>query len=155
MTEPALTPISSLGPIEPERSRSGKRVLLVMLAIVVLGAIPAVVIPMMWQRGKPPKLVDMGALPSFRLTDERGHVFTEDAFRHQQTIVGFVFTRCDTICVAASEGLHPVIAPLSGGGCWPFVFGMAVYPTASARGPLSPARPRSPVVGEILHASTC
>ncbi len=107
MSEP-LTPIRPNRPLEPARSRSGKRVLLVMLAIVVLGAIPAVVVPMMWQRGKPPKLVDMGALPSFKLTDERGNVFTEDAFRHQQTIVGFVFTRCDTICPVTSLKMENV-----------------------------------------------
>ena len=107
MTSTALTPL--LTPIEPtSRRRSGKRVLLVMAAIVVLGAIPAVVVPMLWQRGKPPKLIDLGAIPAFKLVDERGTVFTEEAFRHHETIVGFVFTRCDTICPVTSMKLENV-----------------------------------------------
>jgi protein SCO1/2 len=80
----------------------GKHVLFAMLGIVILGAIPAVVVPMVWQRGKPPKLNDLGMVPAFKLIDERGQPFTEDAFRHHSTIVSFVFTRCDTVCPVTS-----------------------------------------------------
>ena len=84
------------------RRYRGKRVLLVMLAIVVLGAIPAVLVPLLWTHGKPPHLQDLGAVPAFSLVDERGQSFTEDALRGHPTIVSFIFTRCDTICPVTS-----------------------------------------------------
>lgn len=97
------------GPVVPEplvpitRSRiRGKRVLLVMLAIVVLGAIPAVAIPILWTRGKAPVLHDLSIIPAFTLVDERGQTFTEAALRHHPTIVSFIFTRCDTVCPITS-----------------------------------------------------
>jgi protein SCO1/2 len=80
----------------------GGRVLLVMLAIVVLGAIPAVAVPILWTRGKAPKLQDLSTIPAFSLTDERGQPFTEEALRHHPTIVSFIFTRCDTVCPVTS-----------------------------------------------------
>ena len=48
----------------------GRRVLLVMLAIVVVAAIPAVVVPILWSRGKPPKLEQMGSIPPFMVDTE-------------------------------------------------------------------------------------
>ena len=93
VTEP-LAPITST----PKRRVSGNRVLLIMLAIIVFAAVPAVVIPILWSRGKPPRLEDLGTIPPFSLVDERGQPFTADALRGHPTIVSFVFTRCDTIC---------------------------------------------------------
>lgn len=95
MTDPLV-------PITPPRRLRGNRVLLVMLAIVVLGAIPAVVVPILWTRGKPPKLSDLSTIPPFSLIDERGQPFTEQALRHHPTIVSFIFTRCDTVCPVTS-----------------------------------------------------
>ena len=92
-----------LAPITPSHRRvGGKRVLLVMLAIVVLGAIPAVLVPIVWTGNKPPKLSDLSTLPAFSLIDERGQPFTEEALRHHPTIVSFIFTRCDTVCPITS-----------------------------------------------------
>lgn len=98
MTDP-LVPITPS--TTPKRFR-GKRVLLVMLAIVVLGAIPAVVVPIVWTHGKPPRLSDLSTIPPFSLIDERGQPFTEEALRHHPTIVSFIFTRCDTVCPVTS-----------------------------------------------------
>jgi protein SCO1 len=91
-----------LVPITPPRRFGGKRVLLAMLAIIVLGAVPAVVVPILWTRGKPPKLSDLSVIPAFSLIDERGQPFTEEALRHHPTIVSFIFTRCDTVCPVTS-----------------------------------------------------
>ena len=96
-----------LVPITPARVR-GKRVLLVMLAIVVLGAIPAVAIPILWTRGKAPVLHDLSILPAFSLVDERGQPFTEEALRHHPTIVSFIFTRCDTVCPITSMKMEKI-----------------------------------------------
>src|SRR5512140_689669 len=49
------------------RRVAGRRVLLIMLAIVVFAAIPAVLLPMLWTHGKPPHLEDLGAVPAFKL----------------------------------------------------------------------------------------
>jgi protein SCO1/2 len=98
--DPISRPVSR--PSSPARSSTprfaGRRVLLVMLAIVVFAAIPAVVLPIMLSRGDTPRLDDLGTIPAFSLVDERGQPFTDDALRGHPTIVSFVFTRCDTIC---------------------------------------------------------
>lgn len=104
MTDP-LVPITPS--TAPKRHR-GKRVLLVMLAIVVLGAVPAVLVPILWTRGKPPKLSDLSTIPPFSLIDERGQPFTEEALRHHPTIVSFIFTRCDTVCPITSMKMEKI-----------------------------------------------
>jgi protein SCO1 len=98
-----LTPITT-----PPRRFGGKRVLLVMLGIIVLAAIPAVVIPVWSNRHRAPKLEDIGEIPPFQLTDERGEPFTEDALRGHPTIVSFIFTRCDTICPVTSMKMQKI-----------------------------------------------
>ncbi len=79
-------------------THSGRRTLLVMLAIVAAAAVPAVALPMMLMREKPPHLDDLGTIPAFSLVDERGQPFTEQALRGHATIVSFIFTRCDVSC---------------------------------------------------------
>ena len=92
----------TLAPItKPVRRFGGKRVLLVMLAIVIVAAIPAVVVPIVGRRHAP-ALKDLGVIPPFTLTDETGQPFTEAGLRGHPTIVSFIFTRCDTICPITS-----------------------------------------------------
>jgi protein SCO1/2 len=79
------------------RRYGGKHVLLIMLAIVIVAAIPAVVVPILSRR-HPPKLDDLGTIAAFQLTDDRGQSFTDASMRGHPTIVSFIFTRCDTIC---------------------------------------------------------
>lgn len=105
MTEP-LIPIHASN--TPNKGAKGSRVLLVMLAIVVLGAIPAVVVPILWNRGKAPHLEDLATIPAFTLVDERGQTFTEEALRHHATIVNFIFTRCDTVCPVTSMKMQKI-----------------------------------------------
>lgn len=76
---------------------SGKKVLLGLLVILILGVIPAIVIPLVSAQPDP-TLVDYGAVPPFHLIDERGQPFSDAAMRGKITIVSFLFTRCDTIC---------------------------------------------------------
>lgn len=86
----------------------GNRVLLIMLAIVLFGAVPAVVIPILCARGKAPVLHDLSVIPAFTLVDERGQAFTEEALRHHPTIVSFIFTRCDTVCPITSMKMSKI-----------------------------------------------
>ncbi|MFT3692334.1 MAG: SCO family protein [Kofleriaceae bacterium] len=104
MTEP-LVPIT---PSNTPQGARGKRVLLVMLAIVVLGAIPAVVVPILWTRDKAPHLEDLATIPAFTLVDETGKTFTEEALRGHATIVNFIFTRCDTKCPITSMKMQRI-----------------------------------------------
>lgn len=76
---------------------SGKRVLFAMLVILLLAVIPGVFLPTLACR-EDRKLDDLGVVPAFAFTDERGQVFTEEALRGHPTIVNFIFTRCDTVC---------------------------------------------------------
>ncbi len=76
----------------------GRRLLFGLLVIFLLAVVPAVVVPTLMCRPEPPALDDLGEVPAFTLTDERARVFTEDALRGHETIISFIFTRCDTIC---------------------------------------------------------
>ncbi len=82
---------------------SGRRLLVVLLAILILATIPAVVAPKLMAQ---PELPDLGDVPAFSLVDQHGEPFTEEALRGHPTIVGFVFTRCDTICPVISMKMH-------------------------------------------------
>jgi len=87
---------------DPASSLSGRRTLLVMVVIVAIAAVPAVVVPMVLLREKPPHLDDYGVIPAFSLVDERGQAFTEQALHGKATIVSFLFTRCDLECPVTS-----------------------------------------------------
>jgi protein SCO1/2 len=76
---------------------SGKRVLLAMLGILVLAVVGGILIPSFVAKDDR-DLRDLGTVPAFSLTDERGQVFTDEALRGHPTIVSFIFTRCDTVC---------------------------------------------------------
>ena len=78
---------------------SGQRVLLVMLGILFL-AVGAILIPSVGDDDR--HFDDLGHVPAFSLTDERGKPFTEEALRGHPTIVNFIFTRCDTVCPITS-----------------------------------------------------
>lgn len=77
---------------------SGRRLLLALLTIFLLAVVPSVVVPTFMCRANTPELRDLGDVPAFSLVDQQGEPFTEEALRGHPTIVGFVFTRCDTIC---------------------------------------------------------
>jgi protein SCO1/2 len=120
----SLTPITP-----PPRRFGGKRVLLVMLGIIVLAAIPAVVIPVWSNRHATPKLDDIGVIPAFELTDERGQPFTEDALRGHSTIVSFIFTRCDTICPVTSMKMQKIQDKTFDAGAHVKLMSISVDPT--------------------------
>ncbi len=88
-------------PVPTVRARSGKRVLLVVLALLVI-AIAGIIIPAKACRPPPPPLDDLGGVPPFALVDHTGAPFTEAAMRGHPTIVDFVFTRCDSVCPLVS-----------------------------------------------------
>jgi protein SCO1/2 len=83
----------------------GRKLLLACLAVFIVIA-AGISIPIFWCRGGEPELEDYGVVPAFNLTDERGHVFTEEALRGHPTIIDFVFTRCDTICPIVSARME-------------------------------------------------
>ena len=80
----------------------GRKLTFGLLAVFLIAVVPSIIVPTLMCRGGEPKLEDLGIVPPFTLTDERGHVFTEEALRGHPTIVDFVFTRCDTICPVVS-----------------------------------------------------
>lgn len=69
-----------------------------LLVILLVAVVPSVVVPTLMCRDARPQLDDLGDVPPLALVDEHGDTFTEEALRGHPTIVGFVFTRCDTIC---------------------------------------------------------
>jgi protein SCO1/2 len=91
----AATPLAGMSRARPG-GIPGRWLLLALLAILLAAVIPSVVVPTLL-RGTP-ELADLGDVPAFALVDQHGEPFTEEALRGHPTIVGFVFTRCDTIC---------------------------------------------------------
>jgi protein SCO1 len=100
--------------IPPGVSRSGRRgipgrqLLIALLVIFLLAVVPSVVVPTLVCRSSQPELADLGDVPAFSLVDEHGEPFTEEALRGHPTIVGFVFTRCETICPVITAKMHAV-----------------------------------------------
>ncbi|HWO26317.1 MAG TPA: SCO family protein [Kofleriaceae bacterium] len=90
------------------RGIPGRLLLLALLGILLLAVIPAVVVPTILARAAQPELADLGELPAFSLVDQHGEAFTEEALRGHPTIVGFVFTRCETICPVITAKMHGI-----------------------------------------------
>ncbi|HWU87620.1 MAG TPA: SCO family protein [Kofleriaceae bacterium] len=84
----------------------GRRLLFALLVIFLVAVIPSIVVPTLMCAPSPPELRNLGDVPAFSLTDERGEPFTEEALRGHPTIVSFVFTRCDTICPVITMKMH-------------------------------------------------
>lgn len=87
---------------------SGRRLLFALLVILVVAVVPAILVPTLMCRPADPELADLGTVPPFALTDERGEPFTEAALRGHATIVSFVFTRCDSICPITSGRMEKI-----------------------------------------------
>ena len=96
---------------EAASSLSGRRPLVVALAIV---AIAAVGVPLYLLRDNPPELTDLGVLPKFALVDQDGRPFTDAALRGHATIVSFIFTRCDTACPITSMKMAKIQDKIAG-----------------------------------------
>lgn len=76
----------------------GRRLLVGLLVVFLLAVVPSIIVPTLMCRPEEPVLADLGTVPAFKLVDDSGAEFTEDALRGHPTIVNFIFTRCDTIC---------------------------------------------------------
>ena len=107
-TEPPAPPPPGISREIPRRKAGvpGRRLLLALLAVFLLAVVPSVVAPTLMCRASQPQLADLGDVPAFSLVDQHGERFTEDALRGHPTIVGFVFTRCDTICPVITMKMH-------------------------------------------------
>jgi protein SCO1/2 len=92
----------------PRPGIPGRRLLFTLLVIFLVAVIPSVVVPTLMCAPSPPELKDLGDVPAFSLLDEHGQPFTEEALRGHPTIVGFVFTRCDTICPVITMRMHQI-----------------------------------------------
>ena len=92
---------------------AGKKLLVGLLGIFLAAVIPAVILPTLVCRNDGIELPDLGTVPAFSLTDERGLAFTDDGLRGHPTIVNFVFTRCDTICPVTSAKMEKLQDKLS------------------------------------------
>lgn len=95
------------------RGIPGKKLLVGLLGIFLAAVIPAIVLPTLVCRDDGFELPDLGTVPPFDLTDERGLAFTDDGLRGHATIVNFVFTRCDTICPVISLKMEKLQERLS------------------------------------------
>ena len=95
------------------RGIAGKKLLVGLLGIFLAAVIPAVILPTLVCNNDGIELPDLGTVPAFALTDERGLPFSEDGLRGHPTIVNFVFTRCDTICPVLSMKMEKLQERLS------------------------------------------
>ncbi len=93
---------------EPAQPIPGRRLLLALLVILLIAVVPSVVVPTLMCRPEQKPLPDLGEVTAFELVDQTGAPFTADALRGQVTIVGFIFTRCDTICPVISMKMQRI-----------------------------------------------
>ena len=70
--------------------RSGRKVLLYMLGVLLVTVVPSILLPTLLCRPPAPVLEDYGELPAFALRDENDHEFTQEALRGHVTIVNFI-----------------------------------------------------------------
>ncbi|NNJ26184.1 SCO family protein [Alienimonas chondri] len=61
-------------------------------------------------------MFDPEGLPPFSLTERRGETVTNDTLEGSPYIVGFIFTRCPTVCPKVSEAMTKLRKPLDGTG---------------------------------------
>ena len=59
---------------------------------------------------------DEEGLPRFSLTERRGETVTKETLTGSPYIVGFVFTRCATVCPKVSRAMKDLRKPLDGSG---------------------------------------
>ena len=85
----------------------GRQLLLILLGVLVV-AVGSMVIPAFVCRPADPKLDDLGTVPAFALTDDRGEAFTEAGLRGHVSIVNFIFTRCDAICPTSTMKMEKI-----------------------------------------------
>jgi protein SCO1/2 len=107
----------------------GRRLLFAMLVVFLCAVLPAVVVPTLMCRPESPELADLGEVPAFALTDERGQPFTEDAFRGHETIISFIFTRCDTICPITTMKMERIQEKTADAGAGIKLVSFSVDPT--------------------------
>jgi protein SCO1 len=80
----------------------GRRLLFGLLVVFLVAVVPSIVVPTLMCRPEHKPLPDIGEITSFKLVDQTGQPFTDEAMRGKVSIVSFVFTRCDTICPVIS-----------------------------------------------------
>jgi protein SCO1/2 len=77
---------------------SGRKILLILLGVLRVAVALAVALPNLAFPPPPPELDDRGVVPSVALVDQSGKPMSTGDMRGQITIVGFIFTRCDSVC---------------------------------------------------------
>jgi protein SCO1/2 len=82
--------------------------MLVVLLGVLATAVASMVLPAFVCRPADPKLDDLGVIPPFALTDDRGAPYTEAALEGHVSIVDFIFTRCDAICPLSTMKMEKI-----------------------------------------------
>jgi protein SCO1/2 len=87
------------------RSRAGLARSRGIIAIVGLALALALAVAARALRPRP-ELPSFGAVPSFRLVDERGRPFTSEAMRGHVTVADFIFTRCASSCPRLTARMH-------------------------------------------------
>jgi len=55
---------------------------------------------------RPPALPELGELPAFSLTDQRGHAFGRDDLRGKVWVADFVFTSCSDACPRLTQRMR-------------------------------------------------
>ncbi len=83
-----------------ERRTTFRRGLWLLLAVFIVGFPAAALL-----KRSPQPLDDLGAAPSFQLTDQRGEAYSSEALRGRIAVVAFMFTSCPDICPMLSKAM--------------------------------------------------
>ena len=95
--------------MSPPPQVRGRTIVIGAIALVVVIAVSAIALPLWQAKHDVPVLDDYGVVAPFKLTDETGAAFTEQALAGHVTIVDFIFTRCDSICPASTAKMAKIL----------------------------------------------
>ncbi|MEE9383158.1 MAG: SCO family protein [Nannocystaceae bacterium] len=84
--------------------------------VAVVFGVLMITIPRWWLRRLPPPPAVLFDVPEFVLTDQTGHRFGSEQMRGQVWVVGFVFTRCPSVCPRVSQVMRQVQDDIEKGG---------------------------------------
>jgi protein SCO1/2 len=76
-----------------------------LFAAVALG-VPGAALYVKSQRAQEPQLLDLGAMPRFSFTDQRGQPFAAEALAGSPWVGNFVFTRCSEVCPMLTQKMR-------------------------------------------------
>lgn len=104
MTAPPISTVPTTG------RRSFTPLVAPALAMLIIAVLTGILVLRTLRRYAPKPPSDLGAIPSFKLTDQTDHAFTERDMAGKAWVVDFFFSRCTGVCPMLAERMRGIAA---------------------------------------------